>query len=501
MFRPMIFLVSLFSFLLVCCNVHAHPVPKNTHDRIVAVKVAPDAILVEYQLEVDEWTLINNLVALLDREELAALNGREDCYKEFVRRSAPLLADNLITFVDDKPLTFSCEKQGHEVLDHIRCNFRFRAPLPKTTSPAHQLTLLDSNYKNDGGRMLLAVTGEPHVELLAKSEPSEALKNMLSMDRQQSDDEKLRKASARFRIDGEKPPATTEQKVEPIAEPIVQEASADAKNEGGPVSLLGLLFDTKKGLLLLLMIAAGLGAIHALTPGHGKTLVAAYLVGENGTTWHAILLGIVTTLTHTGVVLIVAALLPILFQNVDKERIQTTLELCGGLLVAGLGFWLLLNRLSGRADHVHLGGNHHHHHHHHGDHHVHDHCDHSHDEQHEPAAPVRLFQLIMLGIQGGIVPCPEAIVMLGVAVSAQRLWLGLPLLLAFSAGLAGVLVAIGIMVVHAKGFGASRWGESRMFKALPIISAVVVTCLGLWLCYDSVHGEKASTQTPVSARP
>jgi ABC-type nickel/cobalt efflux system permease component RcnA len=194
-------------------------------------------------------------------------------------------------------------------------------------------------------------------------------------------------------------------------------------------------------------------------------------------------LGLVTTLTHTGAVFVLAALLP-LFGGV-----MMALGLAAGLLVTGMGFWLFLRRLSGGADHVHLGGHHHdhHHHHHHGP------LDHYHDEHgHAQALPVSTaglgwWGLVVLGMSGGIVPCTDAIIMLGFAISAQRLWLGLPLLLAFSAGLASVLIAIGIAVVYMKGFASSRWGESRLFRALPVISAALVTVMGLWLCYASVH--------------
>ena len=95
--------------------------------------------------------------------------------------------------------------------------------------------------------------------------------------------------------------------------------------------------------------------------------------------------------------------------------------------------------------------------------------------------------LIVLGMSGGIVPCWDAILMFGFAVATRRLWLGLPLLLAFSAGLAAVLIAIGIIVVKAKRLAGSQWGESRLFRALPIVSALLVTGMGLWLCYESAH--------------
>jgi ABC-type nickel/cobalt efflux system permease component RcnA len=261
-------------------------------------------------------------------------------------------------------------------------------------------------------------------------------------------------------------------------------------------------------------LAAGIGAVHALTPGHGKTLVAAYLVGEQGTVWHALTLGLVTTLTHTGVVFVLALLLLVIPSNA-KQSIQTGLELVMGLIIVCLGFWLLLRRLSGGADHFHLPGHGHHHHHgpahhHHGhgpgqEHHHHDdhgQADHYHDE-HGHAHPLPnnattlgWWGLVALGISGGIVPCWDAIAMLFLAVGMNLLWLAFPLLLAFSAGLAGVLVLIGILVVKAKGFADSHWGESRLMRSLPIISAAVVTLMGLWLCYDSVRPHGAERALP-----
>ena len=95
----------------------------------------------------------------------------------------------------------------------------------------------------------------------------------------------------------------------------------------------------------------------------------------------------------------------------------------------------------------------------------------------------------MLGMSGGIVPCTDAIAMLVLAVGMNLFWLAFPLLLAFSAGLAGVLVLVGILVVKFRAFAGSRWGEGRLVRALPIISAVLVTAMGFWLCYEAVQGQ------------
>ena len=104
----------------------------------------------------------------------------------------------------------------------------------------------------------------------------------------------------------------------------------------------------------------------------------------------------------------------------------------------------------------------------------------------------------MLGINGGIVPCWDAIVVLLFAVSTNRLWLALPMLLAFSAGLAAVLICIGIVVVRAKSLAGPRLRSGRVARFLPIASALVVTLLGGWLCYDSLHVKPAP---PVNVLP
>ena len=218
------------------------------------------------------------------------------------------------------------------------------------------------------------------------------------------------------------------------------------------------------------------GAAHALTPGHGKTLVAAYLVGERGTVWHALYLGLITTLTHTGVVLSIAALLTFSspeMQRVIKTWIENGMGLVVGLIIIGMGFWLLLQRVSGRADHIHLDGGHHH------------------DLSTKEAPAVRSMSwwgLTVLGMTGGMIPCWDAIGVLLLAVGSNQLGLVLPVVLIFSAGLAGVLVVIGILVVQVPRFVESRFGSGRLFRALPIASAILVMLMGFWMCYDGVHG-------------
>jgi nickel/cobalt transporter (NicO) family protein len=162
----------------------------------------------------------------------------------------------------------------------------------------------------------------------------------------------------------------------------------------------------------------------------------------------------------------------------------------GGLTVAGMGLWLLLARLSGRADHVHFGIGHGHGHGH-GDDEGHSHggIAHYHDDHGRTVANSTFgwWRLTLLGLVGGIVPCWDALALYITLVARGILVSAVPILLAFSAGLAAVLVIIGVLVVKAKRLTGSGWGESRAFKLLPIISAALVMLLGLWVCYGSLH--------------
>jgi ABC-type nickel/cobalt efflux system permease component RcnA len=433
-------------------------------------------VLVELRLEVDPWTIVfQDLPAVKDQDELGRLAEPAEFYGAFTRLYAPRLAAGLRATLDGKPLVFVPERHRHEVLDHIRCDFVFRAPWRPAEGEVPHFTFRDDNFKGKPGRVTVSLAAAAGVTLRPSAPGSGDSAHDVGTDFQLTDPSQ-----------GEAP-----------AEHLLP-TDAASRPAGESSGLLRLFLDSRHGFWLLLVLAVGLGAVHALTPGHGKTLVAAYLVGERGTIWHAIVLGLVTTLTHTGVVLVLAVVLRVWFPEgiSDDQRsdIQRALELVGGLLVAMLGFWLLLRRLSGKADHVHLGGSGHHHHHdhdhHHDHHHDHPHDHHHHDHTHTHSHPIQggWRGLIALGIQGGIVPCWDAVALLVAAVTMNQLWWALPLLLAFSAGLAGVLVVIGILVVQTRLLAGKRWENSRFFRLLPVVSALLVAGLGLWLCYKGASG-------------
>jgi ABC-type nickel/cobalt efflux system permease component RcnA len=451
------------------------------HDRNIVVKLTANAVVVDYHLEVDEYTVVFiDLPAVMEKAELVKLTRPSDFYDAFARLYAPIIAANLDARLDDEELKFTCVERKHRLLDSLQCDYTFRAEWKLEPGKRLAFKFRESAYVSpDHGQIHLSLTSDQPLRLLEKLVPDEALQAVPYTKLKPGEEEKLRKASATFELAPDAEKKTT---------PAPTGSGPDAETTATPPRRNALidLLDSQQGFFILLVLAAFFGAAHGLTPGHGKTLVAAYLVGERGTFWHAFLLGLVTTATHTGAVIALAALL-LLFPGKLEAKAQTYLGLFGGLLVAGMGFWLLLRRLSGGADHVHIGGGHHHHQHGHGP------GQHVHDEHgHEVPSlagkeAVGAWSLVVLGVSGGIVPCTDAILMLGFAITANRLWLGLPLLLAFSAGLAGVLIAVGMAVVAFKGVAGSHLGDSRVFKALPIISAVLVTALGLWLCYESLN--------------
>src|SRR5262249_40944974 len=218
---------------------------------------------------------------------------------------------------------------------------------------------------------------------------------------------------------------------------------------------------------------AVLGAFHALTPGHGKTIVGAYLVGARGTWRHALFLGLVVTATHTlgvyalGVATLVASawILP--------ERLLPTLSAVSGLLVLAVGASLPRSRLAS-ALHGHAHDGHHHHHHRH----------HDHTSAIDGAPGLR--SLVALGVSGGILPCPSALVVMLGAIALGRTAFGLVLILAFSTGLAVVLTAIGLVLVYARERFDHLPLDGRLARYVPVPSAALISLAGLAILAEAL---------------
>jgi ABC-type nickel/cobalt efflux system permease component RcnA len=241
--------------------------------------------------------------------------------------------------------------------------------------------------------------------------------------------------------------------------------------EGG--AFAGLLDDTGPGLVALaLVLAVGLGAWHALLPGHGKTLMAAYMVGSEARVRQAIAVGSAVAVMHTASVLALGLLVFTLERTFTPEALYPWLGLVSGLVAIGLGASLLIARLSAWA-----ASRHHDRHH-----------DHGHPHAHElPAgvSPTSRRGLMALALAGGILPSPTALVVLAGSIQAHRVAYGVVLILAFSAGLAVALVAVGLGALRARETMARRlstsWG-----RLIPVLSAGAIAGVGVFLAIRGV---------------
>ncbi|MBI5180176.1 MAG: sulfite exporter TauE/SafE family protein [Nitrospirae bacterium] len=207
-----------------------------------------------------------------------------------------------------------------------------------------------------------------------------------------------------------------------------------------------------------------LGILHALSPGHGKAIVGAYLVGSKGRIIDAVLLGIIVTLTHTGGIILLGIAAVVASAYIMPEKVQQAASLISGILIFIVGGWLLYKRSNHAYQHKH---NHRHRH-----------------EHNHPYASPSLGMLLALGVSGGIVPCPEALVVLLMAIGSGKILSGLTYVFIFSFGLASVLIAIGIILVKAGSLmqGFFKEGKtSKMARLLSIASAMIITLLGVYL--------------------
>lgn len=241
-------------------------------------------------------------------------------------------------------------------------------------------------------------------------------------------------------------------------------------------------------ILFGLLFAFGLGAAHALSPGHGKAVVGAYLVGTKGTPKHAVFLGLTVTITHTLGVFALGLLTLFASKYILPERLMPFLNFASGLLVFLIGATLFKNRLlpllgyrrretdlddplhdledlDENFTHTHGGTTH----------------------SHLPPKRVTWKNLLALGISGGLLPCPSALVLMLSAVAYERIGYGLVLTLVFSLGLATTLTVVGLAFLYGgRFFDRPGLSENKIVKILPVFSAFVIACIGAVICYQSL---------------
>lgn len=395
-------------------------------------------------------------------------------------------------------------------LETLKIVLLHRASLDATATSSNNLEYRDANFGERAGWKEIVVRADAGIEIVESSAPSQDKSRQLTVYPQDpsilppedsSASVKFRQVGSGHSLNGD-PQALV---------PGSGRFQARDGTQNEQQRLMQLLAASTLGtnvILLALFVAFGLGAFHALSPGHGKTIVGAYLVGTKGTAKHAILLGLIVTITHTLGVFILGLVTLYASKYVLPEKLYPWLGFVSGLGVVVIGLGLFLQRYRHWHEHSHHGHTHahdssHDHNHEHGHSHAHEHGHSAHSHPHEHAhgalththggvthshdySNVKFKDLFTLGVTGGMVPCPSALVVLLGAISLNRVGLGLLLIVAFSMGLALVLMAIGLMMVYARGFMERFGSGGRTWRVVPVFSALIVAGLGLVIAVQSL---------------
>jgi len=466
----------------------AHPLGNFSINHYAALEIAPPVLYVRYIIDLAEIPTFQEI------QETGVVAGvGHPSAARYAEDKAEALGRGLTLEVDGRRLTL--ERRSQEIafppgvgdLPTLKLGVLYRAQLPADAAGRElSLRYRDENFPGRAGWKEIIAVVRPGVTLVASTVPSRDRSGGLAnyptdlLDSPPQDLEAqvvvLTAASAVAGVpSGER-------------EPPIFGGGAGARRPtrdrftelvGAPDAGLGVI-------TIALLVASVLGAFHALEPGHGKTVVAAYLVGSRGTARHALILGLIVTASHTAGVYLLGGITFYASRHVVPELLYPWLGLASGLTIAVLGFVLFVRRYNGGVDghaHHHHGGDGHGHRHDHGHHHHHDGAHHHHDD----GEPVSLRSLFALGVSGGIIPCPAALVVLLSAVSLRRVGFGLLLIVAFSVGLAAVLVTIGILMVYARRL-MSRFHEDGplVTRWLPMTSAAVITLLGLTIALQAL---------------
>jgi ABC-type nickel/cobalt efflux system permease component RcnA len=427
-------LVAVLAALALPAIVSAHPLGNFTINHSSSVVVSGDRVYVHY---------------VLDMAEIPTLQGRQagrinaNALRREVAPDIELLVDG--RRVQLKPVRQRLQlRPGAGGLPTARYELVLAGPQFEETA---SVTLRDETYAGRIGWKEVVVSAVGGARISSSSAPAVSPSQQLRAYPADGLSSPLAVTQARAKVEPGDGPGTPPQLTSPVTE----------KHGSGFESLVTRDVGAT-GILLALALALFWGAAHALGPGHGKSIVAAYLIGQRGTVRHAAYLGGIVTVTHTAGVFALGAITLLLSEFIVPEDLYPWLNLLAGLMVVAIGVTVLRARLSHRRAHKH---EHHH--------------DHDHDHHHD-LSPRSLFAV---GVSGGLLPCPSALVVLLAAISLHRTAFGLALVLAFSIGLAITITAIGLVAVLARGVFRRKSFDGRLVRALPAVSAVAILVAGL----------------------
>jgi ABC-type nickel/cobalt efflux system permease component RcnA len=551
--RSVIAILLAVLALSVAAIASAHPLGNFTISRYSAVALAAESAEVHYIIDMAEIPTYQERQAM-DSDADGAISAAEEA--AYLATAVPALAANLRLQVDGAAVPLTPQRHaltfppGQGDLPTLRLEVWLSAALP-TTDGALAVVYEDGNYPDRLGWREVVVTAAEGT-LMESTAPAADLSDQLRAypaDLLQAPPA-VSRAEARFApsVLGEQGRREDATRYSPPAVPSpTGRGSATRFGQDEFADLLSRTLDTPAALAAALLVAVGLGAAHALTPGHGKTIVGAYLVGSRGTARHALFLGLTTTITHTAGVFALGFLVLFASEFVLPEKLYPWLGVLSGLLVVGIGLsilrghaghWLAHRRGENHDHgpyHFHFGKGHSHghdvqhltgvapvrsggslafagvvaapaavipareHHHDHDHPHGHDH-NHTHDHIHaetyghdhshstEQADALSWRSLLALGISGGLLPCPSALILMLSAIALRQVGVGLVLILAFSVGLAGVLTGIGLIMVYAGRFleRLPVRHSAVTTRLLPMASATFITLAGLAITYKAL---------------
>jgi ABC-type nickel/cobalt efflux system permease component RcnA len=494
--------VTLLAFVTLPAMVTAHPLGNFSINRYTGLRIAGDVIELRYIVDMAEIPTFQEL-----QDNAMVANGDDPSVAAYARRKAETLKERLVLVVNGRRLDLEALPAavifppGAGGLPTLKLGVRYRARVGPGAGVL-DVDYRDGNYAERAGWKEIVAVSEAGMRLTDSSVPERDRSNelgdyptdLLAAPPQIAEAHVVAERTGGSRVALAVAPGSSGSGGRPhmarTATPTPEEGGPDgdtrdtlnlrANRQATTRSAFTELVATRQlspGMVAFALAAAvALGALHALEPGHGKTVVAAYLVGSRGTARHALLLGAVVTASHTAGVYLLGGVTLFASRYIVPERLYPWLGTLSGLSIAAVGFAVLLKRYAADG---------------HEGHHVHGHAsdahEHGHDHAHHHGHPHDVPGLLALGITGGIVPCPAALVVLLSAVGLGRVGFGLLLIVAFSVGLATVLMAIGLLTVYAGRVMTRFSGESPwLTRWLPITSSAVITILGLVMAVQAL---------------
>jgi ABC-type nickel/cobalt efflux system permease component RcnA len=460
----------------------AHPLGNFTINHYARIEASGDRINIRYVIDMAEIPAFQELQSI-DAAATASPSSTE--LKSYAAQSASKYAEKINLTVDGVPLRVQpvasnvTLPRGAGGLPTLRLECDFKATLSASVGGAtHRIRFEDGSYEDRIGWREIIVAPATGWAIFDSSAFGTGLTDELKAYPEDSLAAPLDERSAEFSLTRGAVPAGATALLTRDGHPASQSRDRFAELIAVPnltplIALIGLL------------IAASLGALHALSPGHGKTIVGAYLVGSKGTARHAAFLGMTVTITHTFGVFALGLVTLFASQYIVPERLFPILSLISGGIVLVIGLSLFIRRLRSALKHS-RGHEHSHDHPHHDHNHSHDGETHSHLPPGADEPRIGLRSLLALGISGGLLPCPSALVVLLSAISLHRVGYGLILVIAFSLGLATTLTAVGLAFVYAGRLIKRPVASSRLVRVVPVVSAFIIACAGAAICYEAL---------------